>query len=79
MALQPLSERLAELLKERPCLQADETPVRQLDPGQGKTHRAYLWAYRSNDLDDGPRIVVRLPNRTCRRAHAPSWRAGKAR
>jgi transposase len=58
VALQPLSERLAELLKQRPCLHADETPVRQLDPGQGKTRHAYLWAYRSNNFDEGPPIVV---------------------
>jgi transposase len=58
VALQPLSERLAELLRQRPCLHADETPVRQLDPGQGKTRHAYLWAYRSNSLDEGPPIVV---------------------
>ncbi len=58
VALQPLSERLAELLRQRPCLHADETPVRQLDPGQGKTRHAYLWAYRSNPLDEGPPIVV---------------------
>ena len=32
--------------------------MRQLDPGSGKTHRAYLWAYRSNALDTGPPIVV---------------------
>jgi hypothetical protein len=32
--------------------------VQQLDPGKGKTKRAYLWAYRSNDLDGGPPIVV---------------------
>jgi hypothetical protein len=32
--------------------------VQQLDPGKGKTKRAYLWAYRSNDLDEGPRIAV---------------------
>jgi hypothetical protein len=32
--------------------------VRQLDPGQGKTWRAYLWAYRSNDLEGAPRIVM---------------------
>ena len=30
----------------------------QLDPGKGKTKKAYLWAYRSSDLDDGPPIVV---------------------
>lgn len=58
VALQPLSDRLAELLRQRPCLHADETPVRQLDPGAGKTRQAYLWAYRSNDFDTGPPIVV---------------------
>lgn len=57
-ALTPLAERLATLLRERNCLHADETPVQQLDPGKGKTRRAYLWAYRSNDLDEGPPIVV---------------------
>jgi transposase len=58
VALQPLSERLAELLRQRPCLHADETPVRQLDPGQGKSRHAYLSAYRSNNFDEGPPIVV---------------------
>ena len=47
-----------ELLKQRQVLHADETPVKQLDPGAGKTKRAYLWSYRSNDLDTGPPIVV---------------------
>ncbi len=27
-------------------------------PGSGKTQRAYLWAYRSNDFELGPRIIV---------------------
>lgn len=58
VALTPLAERLAELLRQGAILHADETPVRQLDPGSGKTHRAYLWAYRSNTLDTGPPIVV---------------------
>ena len=58
VALQPLADRLAGLLRERSCLHADETPVRQLDPGSGKTKHAYLWAYRSNALDDGPSLVV---------------------
>ena len=57
-ALQPLADRLAELLKQQQVLHADETPVKQLDPGAGKTKRAYLWTYRSNDLDTGPPIVV---------------------
>jgi hypothetical protein len=58
VALQPLADRLAALLLERTVLHADETPVAQLDPGSGKTHRAYLWAYRSNVLDTGPPIMV---------------------
>ena len=58
VALQPLVDRLRELLLQRPVLHADETPMQQLDPGQGKTKRAYLWAYRSNDLDEGPRLAV---------------------
>ena len=58
VALQPLADRLSELLRERAILHADETPVPQLDPGRGKTKRAYLWAYRSNDLDTGPPILV---------------------
>jgi transposase len=41
VALQPLADRLAELLRQRDCLHADETPVRQLDPGTGTTRHAY--------------------------------------
>lgn len=58
VALEPLAQRLAQLLREDAVLHADETPVKQLDPGQGKTRRAYLWAYRSNALGNGPQIVV---------------------
>ena len=31
-------------------LHADETPVQMLKPGNGKTHRAYLWAYAPGRL-----------------------------
>ena len=58
VALQPLADRLTALLLERDVLHADETPVAQLDPGKGKTKRAYLWAYRSNVLETGPPIVL---------------------
>jgi transposase len=58
VALQPLVDRLTVLLRERHVLHADETPVPQLDPGKGKTKKAYLWAYRSNDLEPGPPILV---------------------
>jgi hypothetical protein len=58
VALQPLADRLTWQLLQRPVLHADETPVAQLDPDSGKTQRAYLCAYCSNDLDDGPFILV---------------------
>ena len=58
VSLQPLVDRLTALLKQGKVLHADETPVQQLDPGKGKTKRAYMWAYRSNDLEGAPRIVV---------------------
>jgi transposase len=58
VALEPLADRLGELQRLRPVLHADETPVQQLAPGQGKTQRAYLWAYRSNDLEGDPPLVV---------------------
>jgi transposase len=58
VALQPLVDRLVWHLLQGNTLHADETPVSQLDPGSGKTKKAYLWAYRSNDLQTGPRIIV---------------------
>ncbi|MCW5618644.1 MAG: IS66 family transposase, partial [Nitrosomonas sp.] len=58
VALQPLVDRLIWHLLQGRVLHADEIPVAQLDPGNGKTQRAYLWAYRSNDFELGPRIIV---------------------
>lgn len=58
VALQPLVDRLTWHLLQGNTLHADETPIAQLDPGKGKTRRSYLWAYRSNDLEPGPRIIV---------------------
>jgi transposase len=45
VALQPLVEALKASLLGRKVLHADETPVAMLDPGAGKTKRAYLWSY----------------------------------
>ncbi|OXR47970.1 hypothetical protein PuT2_15005 [Pusillimonas sp. T2] len=58
VALEPLLDRLKMWLLEDEVLHADETPVRQLDPGTGKTRKAYLWAYRNNALGDRPPIIV---------------------
>jgi transposase len=45
VALQPLVDALKEAMFAHRVLHADETPVAMLDPGAGKTHRAYLWSY----------------------------------
>ena len=55
VALQPLVDALRRELLACPVLHADETPVEQLDPGAGKTKRAYLFSYRSAV---GPPVVV---------------------
>jgi len=55
--LQPLVDALkAEILQHR-VLHADETPVPMLKPGDGKTHRAYLWAYAPGAFEDMRAVV----------------------
>jgi transposase len=49
--LQPLVDALRAEVLACPVLHADETPVQMLTPGQGKTHRAYLWAYAASAFD----------------------------
>ena len=58
VALQPLADRLVWHLLQGDTLHADETPAPQLDPGSGRAKKAYLWAYRSNDLQPNPRVIV---------------------
>jgi transposase len=55
VALQPLVAVLRNELLGHPVLHADETPVAMLDPGAGKTKRAYLFAYRT--ATDDPIVV----------------------
>jgi transposase len=50
LRLQPLVDALKARLLTEPILHADETPIAQLDPGAGKTKRAYLFAYRSTPV-----------------------------
>ena len=57
VALQPLVDALAAHLRGHTVLHADETPVAVLAPGAGRTHRAYLWAYRSGPLHTAPAVV----------------------
>ncbi len=78
VVLQPLADRLWERLKERRVVHADETPVPQLDPGAGKTRRAYLWAYRSGVFETGPPIVVFDYQASRAGVHAQHFLAGWA-
>jgi len=46
--LEPLVQRLIEVLLAERIVHADETTVPVLDPGAGQTATGYLWAYRSS-------------------------------
>jgi transposase len=55
--LQPLVDALSQELLAQPVLHADETPVAMLKPGNGKTHRAYLWSYCSTSMSAMKAVV----------------------
>ena len=51
-ALEPLFEAQRAFVLGAAVLHADETPVDMLDPGAGKTKKAYVWAYARSAFDD---------------------------
>ena len=55
--LQPLVDALKAQMLQHRVLHADETPVQMLKPGNGKTHRAYLWAYAPGAFEDLKAVV----------------------
>lgn len=56
-ALVPLYDVHREFVLSCRVVHADETPVAMLDPGAGKTKRAYIWAYARSGLDVSPGVV----------------------
>jgi transposase len=50
--LQPLVDALKAEILSHSEVHADETPVQMLKLGNGKTHRAYLWAYAAGAFED---------------------------
>jgi transposase len=56
-ALEPLYETHKRFVLQARVLHADETPVALLDPGAGKTRRAYVWAYARSELDDKAGVI----------------------
>jgi transposase len=66
-ALAPLYESLREFVLKARVLHADETPVAMLDPGAGKTKKAYVWAYARGAFDPIPAVVYDFaPGRAAR-------------
>jgi len=56
-ALEPLFDVHREFVLGSQVLHADETPVNILDPGAGKTKRAYIWACARGCFDASPGVV----------------------
>ena len=56
-ALLPLYAAHREFVLSCAVVHADETPVAMLDPGAGKTKRAYVWAYARGGFDVSPGVV----------------------
>jgi transposase len=48
--LAPLAQALREFILGHDVVHADETPVKLLAPGKGKTSRAYVWVYRTTNF-----------------------------
>jgi transposase len=59
-ALEPLYELHKAFVLSSRVLHADETPVAMLDPGAGKTRRAYVWAYARGAFDPTPAVIYQF-------------------
>ena len=57
VALQPLVDALRVEVLKHSVLHADETPVETLSPGDGKTHRSYIWAYAPGQFEDLKAVI----------------------
>lgn len=55
--LEPVFEAHRRFVLSTSHLHVDETPVAMLDPGAGKTRRAYVWGYARGAFDPTPGVV----------------------
>ena len=53
-ALKPLYDAMTEKILESNNVFVDETPIRMLEPGKGKTHTAYMWVLVGGKSADPP-------------------------
>ena len=56
-ALEPLYAAHKRFVLDSAVLHADETPIALLDPGAGKTKKAYVWAYARSLLHGPPGVI----------------------
>lgn len=49
--LEPLAQALRQYVLSCAVIHGDETPIKLLNPGAGKTHQAYAWVWRTSDLE----------------------------
>lgn len=56
-SLAPLYEAHREFVLGAKVVHADETPVRMLEPGAGRTAKAYVWAYARGEYDGTPGVI----------------------
>ena len=56
-ALEPLYDAHKRFILSCAVLHADETPVPLLDPGSGKTKKAYVWAYARSKHDPHKAVI----------------------
>jgi transposase len=74
--LQPLVDALKAEILSTSVLHADETPVQMLKPGNGKTHRAYLWAYAPGAFEDMKAVVYDFCESAPANTPGASWVTG---
>jgi transposase len=55
--LMPLYDAHRAFILGSRIVHADETPISMLDPGAGKTKKAYMWAYARGAFDPDPGVV----------------------
>ena len=55
--LMPLYDAHRSFILGSRIVHADETPIAMLDPGAGKTKKAYMWAYVRGAFDPDPGVV----------------------
>lgn len=55
--LMPLYEAHRAFVLASRIVHADETPISLLDPGAGKTKKAYMWAYARSAFESAPGVV----------------------